>query len=50
METQSHPLLVATVAVCFCLFIPVVGWFLLPFVLAWWFIVLIITVFSLFAR
>lgn len=44
---QAHPLLVATVAMFFCLFIPVVGWALLPFVFVWWAIILILTIFSL---
>jgi len=47
---QAHPLLVATVAMFFCLFIPVVGWALLPFVFVWWVIILIITIASAFVR
>lgn len=50
MNEQHHPLLVATVAMFFCLFIPVVGWALLPFVFVWWVIVLIITIASMLAR
>jgi len=50
MDNQPHPLLTATVFMFGCLFIPVIGWALLPFAFIWWVIVLILTIIDLSTR